>query len=307
MKNNELVPVGGKVNALYRRMQTAIAECYSIDDCRNIATQANAIAAYYSQIKDDESVRKFLQVKLRAWRRIGEILVAAKVDKSKCNTLGDGSFNMAEYIRRIRAVFKDRNEVEELSDGAFREAIKIAEVPADFFEKNVIKCNSISAIIGAFSSFQDRLWRESPEGQAVLKEQEKRAEVWRKEDQKRKQEEAKKVQEAEKLRQQKAKEQAEEDADIQALRNERQRAFDEVGITLDRRYRKEMKQVVFLIKDSIHETLRQAAFDNRVTMQSILRSGLMMWFIAHGYKVPMEDMNLPPQNRRDDASRDRGG
>jgi hypothetical protein len=57
--------------------------------------------------------------------------------------------------------------------------------------------------------------------------------------------------------------------------------------------REHMKQVVFLIKDSIHATLRQAAFDNHMTMQAILRAGLMMWFIAHGYNVPMSDMKLP--------------
>jgi hypothetical protein len=54
---NELVPVGnGGAPVLYQRMQAAIADCHSIDDCKRIATQASAIAAYYDQIQDDESV-----------------------------------------------------------------------------------------------------------------------------------------------------------------------------------------------------------------------------------------------------------
>src|SRR5262245_5939299 len=84
---------------LYQRMQTAIAECYSMDDCREIAKQANAIAAYYSQIKDDESVRKFLQIKLRAWRRIGEIVAGCNVDRTKCESTAD-------YLRRVRVAMK---------------------------------------------------------------------------------------------------------------------------------------------------------------------------------------------------------
>jgi hypothetical protein len=82
-------------------------------------------------------------------------------------------------------------------------------------------------------------------------------------------------------------------AEAKALLRARDLALDEVGITLDRRDREQMHQIVFLLKKSIHEILRQAAFDNRTTMQSILRSGLMMWFVAHGYTVPTAGMKLP--------------
>lgn len=44
-------------NQLYSRMQTAIDRCYSVDDCKTIADQANAIAAYFKQTKDDASLR----------------------------------------------------------------------------------------------------------------------------------------------------------------------------------------------------------------------------------------------------------
>jgi hypothetical protein len=168
---NELVPVGnGSAPALYQRMQAAIAECHSVDGCKHIATQAGAIAAYYKQIKDDESVRKFLQIKIRAWRRICEILLKANIDRSECNTGLKGAFSMTEYIRRIRAAFKGHKDVEELTEGAFRQALKIAEMPDDFFERNAEGCTSIVALVSAFTDIQRQEWAASPEGQAQLKE-----------------------------------------------------------------------------------------------------------------------------------------
>jgi len=278
--------------ALYERMQSAIAECYSIDDCKQIATQAGAIAAYYKQIQDDESVRKFLQIKFRAWRRIGEILVSANVDKSKCYTLDDGSFNRAEYIRQIRSAFNGQKAIEELSDGAFRQALKIAELPGEFFDEHVSECGSIEGLLAAFARAQRQAWEKTPEGRAELRE-------WEKTEKRRKAEEARQLQEQE----QRAEQQRERMRDAQKLLHARDQAFDEVGVTLDRRDREQMHATVFLLKKSIHEILRQAAFDNRMTMQAILRAGLMMWFIAHGYSISADDMNLP--NRKDRRAKER--
>ena len=46
---NALVLSGNHAPALYQRMQIAIAECYSVDDCQEIATQAGAIAVITSK------------------------------------------------------------------------------------------------------------------------------------------------------------------------------------------------------------------------------------------------------------------
>jgi hypothetical protein len=64
-------------------------------------------------------------------------------------------------------------------------------------------------------------------------------------------------------------------------------AFGEVGVTMDRRDRKSMQQVMLLLKEPVHAVLRQAAFDKHMTMQEILRTGLRMWFAAHDYEVDM--------------------
>lgn len=282
MTKNALVPAG-KAGALYARMQTAIAQCYSIDECTQAATQAAAIAAYYKQIKDDESVRKFMQIKIRAWRRIGEILISAKVDKATCVTRRDGSFNMAEYIRKIKAFFKKDESVEKLPDTTFRQAIAIAEMPEEFYVKTITKCTSVDHLISEYALLQRREWEASPEGQK------QKADIALYVKKQREEETRTEKQRAEKQAEQ-AEEQAEDQAELDILRAAQAEAFNEVGITLERHDRKRMAQVVFLVKRELHDVLRQAAFDNHMTMQAVLRSGLAMWLFAHGYKVSVEDM-----------------
>jgi hypothetical protein len=79
----------------------------------------------------------------------------------------------------------------------------------------------------------------------------------------------------------------------------------EVGLTLDRRDRTKMKEVVFLIKNEIHAIMRQAAFDQKITMQEILRRGLKMWLIAHDYDFPDDDVARRKPGGRRQTTEDR--
>jgi hypothetical protein len=280
MNELAIVDSGPSTPRLYERMQIAIAECQSVDDCKTIADHAVAIAAYHKQIKDDETVRKFFQIKLRAWRRIGELLTAT-VDRTGC---GD---NLAAYMRRIRAAFRGNEAVHNLTEGSMREAIRIASLPADFFERNVSEYRNISSIVFAYERLQREQWLRTPEGKKELK---LRAE------------ELKRWEENKAQKEKKAAENAVEDEDRQrtllALQAAHQEAINEVGITLERHDRERMREVVFLIKDAIHEALRQAAFDQRTTMQAVLRAGLAMWFVAYGYDVPLSEMDLRPKPKQ---------
>jgi hypothetical protein len=270
-----------KPNQLYLRMQTAIDRCYSVDDCKMIADQANAIAAYFRQIKDDESVWKFFTVKLRAWRKIGEFML----------TLGatDGE-TPTEHLRRIRTLFHDDPSIKEMSDVAIRNAVKLGGLPADFFEREIGKHSSVSGMIIAYQHFMDAEWQASPEGREELKRRKESDE---------KREAARAARDAEEQaewaeRQQEERESLEQQTrDLAALKAAR----EEVGFTMDRRDRERMREVVFLIKAPIHEQLRQAAFDHRITMQAILRAGLAMWLVANGYPVNLDDMGLKREVR----------
>jgi hypothetical protein len=266
-------------------MRIAIAECYSIDDCKEIAVQANAIAAYYKQIKDDESVRKFLQVKLRAWRRIGEILNSANVDKSGCYVAvpvgrsQEGMFNTAEYIRRIRTAFKSRPEIQELPDSTFRQALKLAEIPKNFFDQNSGEHSSADNLIRAYEYSKQREWETTPEGQVQLKEQKIRAERIRKESEERRAEYAKK--EAER------RQQSEENGNDMTVLWRALLAARHSVKQLDEHEHSDRTPTVLLLKTSLYNTLRKAMIDNRTSMQSIFETALTMWLVAH---------NIPPNH-----------
>lgn len=280
MTNALIVP--HKAGQLYAKMQTAITECHSVDDCKQIADQASAIAAYFKQIKDDESVRRFFAVKLRAWRRIGEIL--ATVDGSDCET-------QTAYINKIRICFKDDQVIADISDWYLVQSLKVAKLPQDFFDDALGRYSNMANLLTAYQNLLDEQWRESPEGKAAAKrsreeiaESERRTAEWHKKSQEKAHEEAM--------------QKREEEAELLALAAARDAAFDEVGVTFDRRDRKQMREVIFLIGEPVHERLRQAAFDKRMTMQAVLRAGLAMWFFANGYDTTMGDEDFQPRKRK---------
>src|SRR4029077_14180240 len=94
---SELVLVNAEKHlTLYANMCHAIDDCHRVDECKDIIDKSVALAAYYTQIKDDNTVQMFNEVRLRAWRRIG-ILFAA-VDTSECET-------QRAKIETIRAAF----------------------------------------------------------------------------------------------------------------------------------------------------------------------------------------------------------
>jgi hypothetical protein len=129
-------------------MQTAIAACGAIDECMALSNQATAVAAYYKQIKDDTSMRQFLEIKMRAWRRIGEIIGA--IDTSDCET----------FAARTRK-FRQQMPLDEMSDAHIKQAIDIAALPLAFFEDAAAE--GISNITRLLSTYE-KLQREQQSG-----------------------------------------------------------------------------------------------------------------------------------------------
>ena len=188
---------------------------------------------------------------------------------------------MAAYIRKIRKAMPDLD----LHEATIRQALKISDVPDEFFEEHAGKSHTIYTIVTAYEREEHQRWLATPEGQKWQKEQRKRKER----------------ENAPLTPEQVARREA-TNANITheingglALKNLRDEALREVGITLERHDRENMRSIVFLIKNSIHEVLRQAAFDQHSTMQAILRDGLSMWLHAHGYTVTIEEMDLRPK------------
>jgi hypothetical protein len=260
---NDLELIDTRAVRLYERMQTAISRCYTIDDCREISRQAEAIAAYYKQIEDEDSVKKFLNVKLRAWRRIGEILHT--IDNSDCETV-------AAHIRKIKQKLSIN-----ISDSHLRQALRIASLPIEFFDENVAEHYSIASILAAYEKLNYEIWENSPDGKAELK---------RRDQEQTRQQTRHTILEEDKHKRERQHEIAERDnRELQSVFDAFSDAKREVGYTMRRSDRQEMHPILLLINKPQHEILRKAAFDHHKTMQAILREGLANWLATHGYKV----------------------
>ena len=264
--------------AHYKAMRKAIAQCYRFDDCKNIIDKSVAMAAYYAQVKDRDTELMFHRVRLRAWRRIGEFFSVVPLDAIE---------TQSAKIKAIRTQFQGDPTVDEMSDSRIGEIVRLMAVSDKDFEA-ALKYQ----VTGTISN----LMRCTPEALKEAEKKRRQDEAYMKRYNARKEREDK---EAEVLlsmeRQvQKLKRKHEDELDKAA-----EAAMEDVGITLERKDRANMKQVVFLIKNEVHELMRQAAFDRRITMQDMLRRGLRLWLEANGYDWPDGNANDGTRGYRD--------
>ena len=255
----------------WSEMRAAIEKCASIDDCREMINRAVAFAAYYEQANDDSSLKLINQIRLRAWRRMAELI--ASVDFS-------GLVSLKAKVERVREVL-DTPVVAEMSDIKLTDLVKLSTVPEKEFE--------IALALASRPEVSDLLHR-TPSAEA---ERQKRWEARQRS-----------------LEYQKSLRDPDEEALESAISEDVNRLWTEVeqevrgdvddggmdepmtgevGFTMTRRERIGMKAVVFLIKDPVHAAMRQAAFDHKLTMQEVLRRGLRLWLTQHGYKYPGDE------------------
>jgi len=85
--------------AKYREMVKAMKRVDSIDECRTISAESDAMAIYFKQLNDPEPAALALSIKARAYRRIGELL--NKGARSKTVSVGGTVGRLATSIARI--------------------------------------------------------------------------------------------------------------------------------------------------------------------------------------------------------------
>ena len=73
---DEVIEDGGLV--LYERAQAALAECRSVDEVKDIHDKAMAMKIYAMQSKNKSLEVNAAEIRIRAERRLGEMIVAQK-------------------------------------------------------------------------------------------------------------------------------------------------------------------------------------------------------------------------------------
>lgn len=277
----------------YNQMCSAIDACHGFDECKDIIDKSVAMAAYYKQIKDTETEVMFYRVRLRAWRRIAELF--SSVDMSDIpvsdSWQAKGWVTMTSKVRRIRESFPNDPTVADMSDARIAEILKLMAISNAEFE-HAINQRVAGSIVD--------LLRRTPTAEAQMAKAEKQRAAYNKRwEKERAAEAAKNHADAQaKFKEARMREKHEQELDTAA-----EEAMEDVGITLERKDRSDMKQVVFLIKASVHEVMRQAAFDKKITMQDVLRRGLRLWLEANGYRWPDGNNNDGTRGYRNTETR----
>lgn len=245
MSENELA-----LNGKYERMIEAIADCHSVDECKETANRAEALAAYARQVRDDGSLKQYLEIKIRAWRRIGELLCEVVGIEPTTATGYGGSVRSPsvpnDALRRMRATFTC-----DLTDLEIRRAVAVASIDGDFFEQQAQGGPQTPYhIFQAYSTFLSEQWLQSPDGVAYSR-------------------------------------------DLIEERERRRASLEKLGNITP--YSGSLTPgpdtitVAVVMSRKLHEMLRTAAFERKVTQQYLIRSALVEWLIDKTYDPPDED------------------
>ena len=244
----------------YGEMVGAIFMCDSMDECKHIADASVAMAAYYHQIQDDETELMFHRVRLRAWRQLGMLMKNRVLDEPTRKAKAEKLVRMMQYDTIPKIPYRTVSLI-----------LQLAEIDTKTFDEMVEEHATKS--IANFLSLTPEARERQRRADEIVKQDE-----WR-----------------DRPKKDRISALASDELDsgiYQDLVEEEEASIEAstgiVGITLDRRDRLQIKEVLFLIKEEVHAVMRQAAFDQRITMQAVLREGLRLWLEANGYEWPSE-------------------
>ena len=122
-----ITPAQARLPRTYEAARTALAECNSVDECKDWADKAAALASYAKQAEDETLMKMATRIKARAVRRSGELL--SQIDGrggDQSKSAGDHTFARSDAARE--AGMSKHQQVQ---------AVRIAAVPDEDFERQV--------------------------------------------------------------------------------------------------------------------------------------------------------------------------
>jgi hypothetical protein len=123
---NQLTISGAKLPASYEDARKALAKCEAVDECKDWADKAAALASYGRQVKDETLVQTADRIRARAMRRAGELLkeVDARGGDRRSNSFKKGDVPLFDKDRRTATA-----AAAGFSDEQRKNAITLANIP----------------------------------------------------------------------------------------------------------------------------------------------------------------------------------
>lgn len=111
----------------YDAMISAIAECHRVDEVKDFRDKALALELYAQQARNLEAERKAAEVRLRAERRVGQLLKEGKANGT-ISVRGDATSQASKSTMADLNITKDQSSrwqaIAEVSEEEFEEALR---------------------------------------------------------------------------------------------------------------------------------------------------------------------------------------
>lgn len=125
-------PTSARLPQTYESAKTALSECVALDECKNWADKAAALASYAKQANDDELMKMATRIRDRAIRRAGELL--QQIEPNKGGRPAETSRGTPTSFQPTR---KAAAEEAGLSRDQMNTALRVANVPQADFDRQV--------------------------------------------------------------------------------------------------------------------------------------------------------------------------
>ena len=126
----QITPAQARLPRTYEAAREALATCQNIDECKDWADKAAALASYAKQAEDETLMKMAARIKARATRRAGELLAQIQPRQGARSDLTSGG-HPPEVTRSGAA------REAGMSPHQAKQSQRIAAVPAEDFEEQV--------------------------------------------------------------------------------------------------------------------------------------------------------------------------